>query len=230
MAIHPPTLAGQIAELVNETALDKQLESIAMMRRSSLVKLLVPALLLISGAAAAYVYLQREPIEQQVMAQAGIGGPFRLASSKGGFVDSKELTGKPYGIFFGYTHCPEVCPTTLYDMSQALAALGDAAKDFRLFFVTVDPERDTAPMLKDYLANFDPRIEALVPTVEELPVFARSYRVFYQKVPESGGGYSMDHTATLFLIGRDGELASTISFGEAQEARVAKLRRLLTGS
>ena len=156
-----------------------------------------------------------------------IGSDFRLASSNGGAVDAKDLKGKPYAVFFGFTHCPEVCPTTLYEMSNTLAKLGDAAKDFRVFFITVDPERDTAAMLKDYLANFDPRIEALVPNMEQLPKVAADFHVYYAKSPTSDGSYTMDHTATLFLLDENGLLASTISFGEAPDVREAKIRKLL---
>lgn len=194
--------------------------------RRSLLALAFAAL---ATAAAAYIYTARSTVSESFAAIAEVGGPFRLASSKGGEVDSKDLLGKPYGMFFGYTHCPEVCPTTLYEMSRTLGELGDAAADFRLFFVTVDPERDTAAMLKDYLSNFDPRIEALVPEPAELPQFAQAFRVFYQKIPDSSGGYSMDHTATLLLFGRDGSLAGTIAWGEAPDMRLAKLKKLLAG-
>jgi protein SCO1/2 len=158
-----------------------------------------------------------------------IGGPFVLASAKGGTVDSATLAGKPYAVFFGFTHCPEVCPTTLYDMSTSLTALGDAAKDFRVFFITVDPERDTLAAMKDYVSNFDPRIEALVPTEDQLKQLAADFRVYYAKVPTSDGGYTMDHTATIFLFGRDGRFAGTLSYDEAAEMKQAKLRKLLGG-
>ena len=162
-----------------------------------------------------------------VMPMVEIGGPFRLSSSKGGVVDSRDLKGKPYAVFFGFTHCPEVCPTTLYEMSMALGKLGDAARDFRVFFITVDPERDTVDKMRDYIANFDPRMEALVPTPDELQPIAKAFRIYFAKVPTSDGSYTMDHTATVFLMDADGRLASTIAFGEKAEVREAKLRKLL---
>jgi protein SCO1 len=161
---------------------------------------------------------------------ANFGAPFKLASTKGGELDSESLKGKPYALFFGFTHCPEVCPTTLYDMSTAYKDLGDQAKDFRLFFVTVDPERDTVPVVKDYLSNFDPRIEGLVPTTDELPGLAKAFHIYYKKVPTSDGSYTMDHTATLFLMNKDGQLARTISYDEDKATREAKLKLLLAGS
>jgi protein SCO1/2 len=173
----------------------------------------------------AVLYMLRPGIRQSAIAD--IGGPFVLASSRGGTVDSRDLAGRPYAIFFGFTHCPEVCPTTLYEMSAALAKLGDDARDLRVFFVTVDPERDTAESLRDYVSNFDPRIEALVPTPEQLAPLASAFRVYYAKVPTSDGGYTMDHTAIVYLMGADGKLAGTISYGESAEMREAKLRKLL---
>lgn len=197
------------------------------MSKSLRIALIVAAAVL--GALLGYLYVQREAIQDKLATVADIGGPFRLASANGGYVDSKDLAGKPYGVFFGFSHCPEVCPTTLYEMSAALKELGDEAKDFRLFFITVDPERDTAPMLKDYLSNFDPRIEALVPTLDELPKLAKAFRAIYEKVPTSDGEYTMNHTATVYLMDREGKFRGTLGFGEAREAREAKLHRLLAG-
>jgi protein SCO1/2 len=156
------------------------------------------------------------------------GAPFKLAAAReGGVLDSKDLIGKPYGIFFGYTHCPEVCPTTISDMSAALAELGDKAKDFRLFFITVDPERDTAAAMNDYLSNFDKRIEALIPTPKELPKLAKDFHVFYETIPSEDGNYTMNHTALVFLFNAKGGFASTIAYDENKANRLAKLQKLL---
>lgn len=157
-----------------------------------------------------------------------IGMPFTLASSKGGTLSSESLKGTPYAMFFGFTHCPVICPTTLYELDTALKALGDDGKDFRMFFVSVDPEQDTQAFMADYIANFDGRIEGLIPTPEQLPGLAKAYRVFYEKVPTSDGGYTMNHTATVFLFDRTGAFAGTIAFDEDPKMRVEKLRRLAT--
>jgi protein SCO1/2 len=186
---------------------------------------LVAVVLLSAGAA----YLGLGPLKERAASLAEIGGPFTIASARGGVIDSANLHGKPYAIFFGFTHCPEVCPTSLYEMSALVEKLGDAAKDFRVFFVTVDPERDTAELMRDYIANFDPRIEALVPTLTQLPKLASDFRVHYAKVPVSGGTYTMDHTASIFLMDQEGRFAGTIAYGEAAESREAKLRKLLSG-
>ncbi len=196
-----------------------------MIRRVSLIALVLAGLI---GAAVAGILLTSGVMTERIPS-VDIGGPFRLASSKGGYVDSHDLAGKPYAVFFGFTHCPEVCPTALYEMSALLERLGDDAKSFRVFFITVDPERDTAEMMKDYMANFDPRIEGLVPGLAQLPKLAADFRVYYAKVPISDGGYTMDHTASIFLMDADGRFAGTLAYGEAADMREAKLRKLLAG-
>jgi protein SCO1/2 len=114
-------------------------------------------------------------------------------------------------------------------MSTLLSKLGEDAADFRVFFVTVDPERDTPEMMRDYIANFDPRIEALVPGLDQLPKLASDFRVHYAKVPTSGGSYTMDHTASIFLMDAGGQFAGTLAYGEAADMRETKLRKLLAG-
>ncbi len=158
-----------------------------------------------------------------------IGGPFRLASANGGIVDTEELHGHPYGVFFGFTHCPEVCPTTLYEMDATLTQLGAEARDFRLFFITVDPERDTAELLKGYVGSFDKRMEGLVPTPDELKAVAKSFRVYYDKQPTSDGSYTMSHTAMIYLMDRNGQFATVIPYGDTAEGRLEKMKKLMAG-
>ena len=197
------------------------------MRYTRIIAAAAVALVLATGAAA---WLGAGWLENRSSGSVfDIGGPFVLASARGGTVDSRSLAGRPYAVFFGFTHCPEVCPTTLYDMSNSMAGLGDAAKDFRVFFITVDPERDTLATMKDYVSNFDPRIEALVPTADQLKQLASEFRVYYAKVPTSDGSYTMDHTASVFLFGRDGRFAGTLAYDEAAGTKQAKLKRLLGG-
>jgi protein SCO1/2 len=187
------------------------------------------ALLAILLAAAIYT-IMTSGISGRKASVVELGMPFTLASSKGGQVDSRSLRGKPYAMFFGFTHCPEVCPTTLYEMSASLESLGAKADGFRVFFVTVDPERDTVGSLRDYLSNFDPRMEGLVPTAEQLPELAAAYRIYYSKVPTSDGGYTMDHSALVYLFDAQGNYAAHISYGTSAEARNEKLRQLLAAN
>ncbi|HTN95948.1 MAG TPA: SCO family protein [Nordella sp.] len=183
--------------------------------------------LVVTGLAGigAYFYLGQQ--DGAVRPMVTIGGPFKLAATTGETVDSAALKGRPFAVFFGFTHCPEVCPTTLYEMSSTLAKLGEEAKDFKVFFVTVDPERDTAEFMKSYLTSFDPRIIGLRPSAEELAQVARAYRVFYEKVPTSDGGYTMNHTALVYLMDREGRFFGTLDYEEKPEMRLVKLKRLL---
>jgi protein SCO1/2 len=158
---------------------------------------------------------------------ASFGGPFELTAADGTRFSSKRLEGKPYAIFFGFTQCPDICPTTLLDMSNHMRDLGPAADRMNFVFVSVDPERDTPEVLKSYLANFDPRIIGLTGTPAEISGVARAYRIIYEKVPTSSG-YTMNHSAAVFLIDSGGGFAGTISFQEPQATQLEKLRRHAT--
>ena len=160
-----------------------------------------------------------------------IGGPFKLTAQDGRLFDSAELKGAPYVLFFGFTQCPDVCPTTLLEMTQHLAALGPAADKLKVVFVTIDPERDTPTLLKDYLSAFDARIIGLTGTLPEIAAVARSYRAYYEKVPtKSGGadgGYTMNHAASVYMMDSAGKFTGTFTFQEKQEIQRDKLRRLV---
>lgn len=158
---------------------------------------------------------------------AVIGGPFTLTAMTGQRINVGEAEkGRPYAAFFGFTHCPDICPTSMYEMGQLLAKLGDKAKDFRVYFITVDPERDTAEQLRLYLSAFDPRLIGMTGTPEEIAVVAKAHRAFYRKVP-TPSGYTMDHTATVFLFDRKGDFFGTLDFNEADGPKIAKMERLL---
>lgn len=175
----------------------------------------------------ALAYLLLAPQKDSGSGVAAIGGPFRLAAADGSLVDSEKLKGKPFALFFGFTHCPDICPTSMMEVTNDLAALGDKARDFRVYFVTVDPARDDAKLLKEYTGSFDPRIIGLVPKDEaELAAIAKSYRAIYRKV-ETPSGYTMDHTATIYLMGAKGGFFGTLDTKETPAVRQAKLTRLL---
>ncbi len=167
-----------------------------------------------------------QPQQQQSAGRVPIGGPFRLTSHEGRPFTDSDLTGKPFVVFFGFTHCPEVCPTTLYDLTQDLEALGPDAERLRVVFITVDPEQDTPELLKTYLSSFDPRIVGLTGTPEEIAAAAKAYRIYYRKVP-TDGGYTMDHSATVFLMDSKGDFYGTSNFQEPAETRRAKLKQLI---
>lgn len=156
-----------------------------------------------------------------------IGGPFELASSRGGTVSDRDLQGHPFAVFFGFTHCPEVCPTALAELSLVLEDLGSAAADLRVFFVTVDPQRDTPAHLADYLGSFDERIVGLHGTPGQTAEIARAYKATYRKVPLADGDYTMDHTALVFLMDRQGRFFDKLDYRADQTTQIAAFRRLL---
>jgi protein SCO1 len=130
-------------------------------------------------------------------------------------------------VFFGYTHCPDICPTTLFEISEMLRALGPDADRARALFITVDPERDTAAVMKDYLSNFDPHVAGLTGDPAQIAAVAKTYRAYYKKVPLDDGGYTMDHMAVIYLMDKDGRFVSTFSLKRTTEAAAADLRRYM---
>ena len=174
--------------------------------------------------------LDPEARERAVGRAADLGGPFTAtlaaADAAPRSITQADLEGRPYAIFFGFTHCPDVCPTTLYEAGQWLEALGPDAGKVDVYFASVDPARDTAETMADYLRPFSDRIRAITGTPEEMEAMRRQWRVVAEKVPLEGGGYNVNHTATTFLMDADGKFFGTIGYGESAEAAVAKLKRL----
>ena len=159
-------------------------------------------------------------------AVADIGGPFTLTDQRGETVTRDDLLGRPHAVFFGYTFCPDVCPTTLYEMSQHMAAMGDDAP--AVVFVTVDPERDTPEALATYVGYFDERIVALTGSRAAIDETVRAYRAYYKIHPEDEhGDVLIDHTASVYLFGPDGAFEGTIAYGEDPDVARAKLERLV---
>lgn len=161
-------------------------------------------------------------------AVAGIGGPFRLTSHTGRTITDKDLKGKPSAVFFGFTHCPDVCPTTLFDLTDLMRELGPDADKLTPVFITVDPERDTQQALAEYMQAFDSRILGLTGTTAEVDVAVQAYKAYYRKgAVSNSGGYSVDHTAIVYLLNKNGYMASSLDSHEPREARLAKLRLLV---
>ena len=155
---------------------------------------------------------------------ARFGGPFELTAQDGSRFSSSRLEGKPYAIFFGFTQCPDICPTTLLDVTNHMKDLGPKADRMNVVFVSVDPERDTPEHMKTYMASFDPRIIALTGTPAEIAAIARSFRIIYEKVPTSSG-YTINHSASVMLLDSAGKFAGTMSFQEPPATQLEKLRR-----
>ncbi|HWG04088.1 MAG TPA: SCO family protein [Beijerinckiaceae bacterium] len=164
---------------------------------------------------------------QAPMSALAIGGPFTLVDTQGKTITDKDLLGKPSAIFFGYTHCPDVCPTTLMDLTNLLKKMGGDANKLNVVFITIDPARDTPQEMADYLSSFDPRIRGLTGTDAQVATAAKAYQVYYHRVPSSDGGYSMDHTASVFLMDAKGGFVGTLSYEEDERTSLAKIERLV---
>ena len=156
-----------------------------------------------------------------------IGGPFQLVDQNGRTVTEADLRGKWSLIYFGYTHCPDACPTTLNEIAIALDDLGPKRDAVRPVFITVDPERDTPEVLKSYVTSFDAPILALTGTPEAVAQAAKYYRVYYAKHPEPGGDYSMDHSSVIYVMDPEGRFTATFTPESSPEDIAARLKKLL---
>lgn len=159
-------------------------------------------------------------------AHPGVGGPFALTDQNGQTVTDASLRGQPYLLFFGFTHCPDICPSTLYEVSQMLEALGKDAKA-RAVFISVDPERDTQSVMKDYLGSFDPRILGLTGTPEQIAAVAKAFRVYAKKVAQKDGEYTMDHTAMVYLMDSKGRFVGGFNLKRPPAEAAAEFRKYM---
>jgi len=160
-------------------------------------------------------------------APAAIGGPFHLTDQAGQTVTEKSLQGRPTLIFFGFTHCPDVCPTSLFEISEVLKAMGGDADRVNAYFISVDPERDTNAAMKDYLSSFDPHLKGLTGDPEAIAKALSGFRVYARKVPLKDGDYTMDHTALVYLMDRDGHFVSPFNLKRTPEEAAHDLKRHL---
>ncbi|MGN6307945.1 MAG: SCO family protein, partial [Xanthobacteraceae bacterium] len=146
----------------------------------------------------------------------------------GATVTEKSLLGRPSLIFFGYTHCPDVCPTALFEMSEVLRAMGKDAGGVNAYFISVDPERDNKEAMKDYLSSFDPHLKGLTGDPAAVSKVLSEFRVYAKKVPsKDGGDYTMDHTALIYLMDKKGNFVAPFNLKQTPEAAAADLKRYL---
>jgi protein SCO1 len=183
------------------------------------------ALVAAAATFATVMVIQQREGSVSLMPEIKLGVPFALVDQDNAPITEAAFAGKPFALFFGFTHCPEVCPTTLYELTDYFDTLGDDGKNVNAFFVSIDPERDTPQVLKEYIASF-PRITGITGNAAEVEKLKNAWKVYAKKVPLEGGGYTMDHTASVFLVKADGSLMGTIAYGEKAETAVAKLKRL----
>lgn len=156
---------------------------------------------------------------------SAIGGPFELIDQDGQPLTEQAFKGKPYLVFFGFTHCPDVCPTTLFEISEVLRALGRDADRTGALFITVDPERDTPPVIKDYLSSFDPHLRGATGSEQQLAEVQKEFRVYAKKVPTGNGDYSMDHTAIVYLIDKNGRFVAPFNLKRPPQEAAEELRK-----
>lgn len=158
---------------------------------------------------------------------APLGGPFSLLDQNGAPITEAVFRDKPSAVFFGFTHCPDVCPTTLMEAAGWMQELGADADRMRFVFVTVDPGRDTPEVLDQYLSAFSEKIIGISGAPEKVDAMARDHKIYFSRAPLEGGDYSMDHTASVLLLDETGSLVGTIAQGEPRDAVIGKLKRLV---
>lgn len=175
------------------------------------------------GAAAVWM-LQPGPARQAAVAT--VGGAFTLTDQNGRTVTERDVQGAPYLVLFGFTHCPDVCPTKLFEISEVLRASGERGRRLRALFITVDPERDTPEVMKSYLGSFDERILGLTGPREAVEAAIKAYRAYARKVPLSGGDYTMDHTALVYLMDARGRFVGAVNLARPPAEVAAEWLRL----
>jgi protein SCO1 len=187
------------------------------------VRVFFTALLALVGLAigwAGYSWMAVAP------AGKAFGAPFELTDQNGQIITEKAFQGHPTAVFFGFTHCPEVCPTTLFEMNGWFAKMGKDGENIKAYFVSVDPERDTPEILKAYVSNVTSRVTGITGDPVKVAAMVKSFGVFAKKVPTEDGSYTMDHTASVFLLNSAGDFHGTIAWGENPDNALEKMKRL----
>ena len=195
------------------------------------IRLVLWAIVLLFAGIASWLYiLEANKPHTTNISQSNIGGPFELVRDDGSQITRDDILGRNHALFFGFTHCPEICPTTLFEAAGWLKELGADADKLDFYFFTVDPERDTPEILNPYVNAFDARITGVTGTPEKMTQALGAYRVFAQRVELEDDDYTMDHSASVLLFRKDGSFMATISYGEDTQTAIAKLKRLLEDS
>jgi protein SCO1/2 len=186
---------------------------------------LVVAALAVAGGVAL-----RQVVDHRTVPTASaveLGDPFELRTHRGEIITEAAFEGRPSLLFFGFTHCPEICPTTVYDMESWLSELDVGPDEIGAYFVTVDPERDTEQFLGEYLEAQSDRIIGITGEPKAVWDMARSWRIYWQKRPLGDGDYTVDHYASIFVLDDDGAVVDLISYGEDAESAKAKIAGVL---
>jgi protein SCO1 len=198
--------------------------------RFALIAVVMAGILIVAaGGLFAYALQENPKGAAGTLLGASIGGPFHLVDQNGKPFSDADLKGKWHLVFFGYTHCPDVCPTTLNDLSLALDKLGKPTRDnVEIVFISVDPERDTPAVLKSYVQSFDAPIAALTGSNDAVAQAAKAYHVYYEKHPRADGGYDMDHSAVVYVMDPLGRFTATFTPDATADAMATRLQKLLS--
>src|SRR5512138_2741705 len=194
-----------------------------------LVRILAMAAALLAGAAAlAGITIVLWPRGSEVaVSPSAVGGPFSLTDQNGRTVTEADFKGKPFLVFFGFTHCPEICPTALFEMSEVFRRLGPDAEKVSAIFISVDPARDTPEKLKDYLQSFHARISGLTGSQADIDAVTKAYKAYAKRVPLEGDDYTMDHSAIVYLMDKNGRFVAPFNLKRPADEAAADLRRYL---
>lgn len=172
-------------------------------------------------------------VSENRIAEKPYGVPFELVDQTGSTITEAAFRGRPTALFFGFTHCPEICPTTLYELDGWLDAADPEGGNIGAYFITVDPERDTPELLGSYVSGVSDRIIGISGAPENIADVVKGFNIYAKKVPVDSGDpdsdYTMDHTASVFLLDAEGRFKGTIAWGENPETAVRKLENLLKG-
>ncbi|GHC75290.1 SCO family protein [Limoniibacter endophyticus] len=191
-----------------------------------MIRTILFALLFLIAAGVGYLSFQWYRMQQNTQV-ASYGAPFTLIDQNGQPFTQDDLNTKPSALFFGFTHCPQICPTTLYELTALAEQLGTDAEKLQTVFVTVDPERDTPEVMKLYLSNVSARTIGLSGKPEDVMAMTKAYGIYSKKVPLDDGDYTMDHTASVILLDGNGDFFGTIAYEENTQTALAKLQRLV---
>lgn len=199
-------------------------------QRFVLLAMLFAGALVIAAGALLTIALRTPPSSAGGSAlSSAIGGPFRLTDQNGQLFTEANLKGKWHLVFFGYTHCPDVCPTTLNELSLAIGKLDkEQQKNIGVVFITVDPARDTAAVLKSYVGSFSAPITGLTGTAAEIKQAAKDYHVYYAKHEQANGDYEMDHSAVIYVMNPQGRFTGTITPDTAAQEIKTRLEKFLS--
>lgn len=190
------------------------------------LRILLWALVAMAGVAAIWFFVLAPRLAGSMQETLG-KGDYDLQATDGSTFSEAALKGHPSAVFFGFTHCPEVCPTTLGEIGAWTEELGPDAEDLRIWFVTVDPERDSLDMLEQYI-SWTPGVVGASGSADEVAKAIESFKIFTRKVPLNDGGYTMDHSTYVMLFDRNGRFDQVIAYREPIDSAVAKLRRLIS--